>query len=317
MSPFVPFVALEFSSAIGPPAGRYMVREPDGPDADGAIGAAPPRVERATGVIAEAGSADVLQIAIVGASAARGGLVFRRARRADADEEPREVSLLIATLIGAASPLDSHADAVRFLDGTRADEAAQADLVGQAVDVVNVAIRAFRAVARDPFIPEITVADAREIRIGYGEAQDLYVGGWSEAFTPPPPRAPQLSRAERLRPAEGVALALGGRLPLLDAEDLALRTMLDLERGRPRSAALQLRACLDMIVAELTAAGESFVPPRDELERRAGAVERLAALALDDRLDEAALDELAEHLDRVEDALEDWRAWHNSEVPGV
>jgi hypothetical protein len=74
---------------------------------------------------------------------------------------------------------------------------------------------------------------------------------------------------------------------------------------------VQLRATIDLLVAELSDADEAFADPRDELLERSRAVERLAALALDDRLDDAALDELQEQLDRVEDALEDWRAWHD------
>lgn len=291
MSAFVPFVALEFSSAIGPPEGRYVVR------------------------MVEDQPPDVLQLAVVGASPPRGGLVFRKARKAEPDDGPREVSLMIATLIGAANGFEQRRDAVAWLDGCRGDEEQQADLLDDAIAVINRAIRAYRSAARDPLIGEIGRDDARELRIGYGEAEELSKGGWTEAFTPPPPRGPRVSRAERLRPTEAVALALGGRLPILAAEDLALRTMLDLEHGRTRSAAVQLRACIDMLVAELTDAGEAFEPPRDELLARSADVERLAQLALDNRLDEDALAELNEQLDRVEDALEDWRAWHNPVDP--
>lgn len=287
MSAFVPFVALEFTSALGPTPGRYLVRM----EADG--------------------GADVLQIGVVGAAPASGGLVFRRARKAEPNGRPREVSLLVATLIGTTNAFDGRADAAAFLHGCRGDEGQQAELVEQTVDAVNVAVRAYRAAARDPFLGEVTPADAREVRIGYGEAGEITKGGWTEAFTPAPPRSRSVSRAERLRPTEVVSLALAGRLPLLAAEDLALRTMLDLERDRPRSAAVQLRACIDLLVAELTEAGESFAPPREDLERQAVEVGRLAGLALEGGLDGAAVQELRECLDRVEDALEDWRAWHN------
>lgn len=297
MSLLLPFVALEFSSALGPPAGRYIVRK---------LGEQP----RHESGRAQPGDADVLQIITVGASAARGGLVFRRARKAESDDAPRDVSILIASLIGATNAFASHSDAVSFLDGCRASEEEQRTLVTQCVDVINLAIRGYKSAARDPFAAEIEAADAREVRIGYGEPDELAKGGWTEAFNPPPPRAPRMSRAERLAPHEVVANVVSGRLPLLAAEDLALRTMLDLEHGRPRAAALQLRACLELIVAELTDAGEAWIPPRDDLERRLPNAERLAALALDDRVDEDAEAEVAEILDRIEDSLEDWRAWH-------
>ena len=286
-----------------------MVRERAGAERHGP--APEGRSEGHLGVPAGAATADVLHLQVVGAPPARGGLVFRRARSVEPDQGPRDVSLLIATLIGASNRFERQVDAVKFLEGCRADEGEQADLIHQCVDVVNLAIRAYRAAARDPFVSEIEAGDAREVRIGYGESDELTRGGWTEAFTPPPPRAPRVPRSKRLRPTEVVALTIGGRLPLLDAEEMALRTMLDLEHGRPRTAALQLRACLEMLVAELTDAGEFFRPPRDELERRVPEAEELAQLALDNRLDEDRVADVREILDRVEDALEDWRTWHS------
>lgn len=303
MSDFLPFVSMEFSSALGPTAGRYMVRPPGSAVAD-------PSANGAGEAPRELSAADVLQITIIGAPTARGGLVFRRARKVDSDDEPRDVSILIATLIGTNNRFSVRQEAVRFLDACRADEDQQTELVGQCIDAINLAIRAYRAASRDPLPSEIDIHDAREVRIGYGEPEELARGGWTEAFTPPPPRAPKLSRGERLAPTEVVAQIVGGKMPLLGSEDLALRTMLDLEHGRPRAAALQLRATLDLLVSELTDAGESFIPPRDDLEQRIPAVERLAQLALDDRLDDDAEAEVAEILDRIEDALEDYRAWH-------
>jgi len=309
VSELVPFVALEFSSALGPPPGRYLVRSYDDAPAAAALTA---RVKRATGVSAETGAADVLQMTVVGGPPPSGGVVFRRARKADAAAQPREVSLLVAMLIGATNRFADRRAAVGFLEACRADEDQQAELVEQTVDVVNLAVRAYRAAARDPFLAEITPADAREIRIGFGDAKEIVKGGWTEAFVPAPPRTRRLSREERLRPTEVVSLALSGRLPLLAAEEMALRTMLDLESGRPRAAAVQLRACVDLLIAELGDAGEPFAPPRDDLARRVDAVQRLASLGLGGDLDEQAVEELREHLDRVEDALEDWRAWHDA-----
>lgn len=282
-----PFVALEFSHAIGPPPGRYPVE----------LNGAPER--------------DVLQIAALGAPPPSSGIVFRRAKRAHPDDPPREASLLVVTLIGAANRFVRRDEARAFLGKTRSEPERQDELVDQALAATNRAIRAFRGAARDPFVAEVERADARAVRIGFGSAQELAAGRWAEAFSAPPPPAPRLSRAERVAPEEAVAFALTGRLPLLDAEDLALRAMLDLERGRTRSAAVQLRACIDLLVAELTDAGDAFSPPRDELEEHARRVALLAELALDDRLDAAAVEELRAHLDRVEDALGDWRAWHD------
>ena len=289
MAELFPFVALEFSHAIGPPPGRYPVE------------------------LNGAGERDVLQIAALGAPPPSSGIIFRRAKKVRPDDPPREASLLVVTLIGAANRFARRDEARTFLEDTRREPERQDELVDQALAAVNRAIRAFRGAARDPFVGEVERADARAVRIGYGTAQELAAGRFSEAFSAPPPPAPRLSRGERVAPSEAVAFALTGRLPLLDAEDLALRAMLDLERGRPRAAAVQLRACIDLLVAELTDAGDAFAPPRDDLEEHARRVAVLAELALDDRLDESGVDELRGHLESVEDALGDWRAWHEPE----
>lgn len=285
MADLVPFVELEFAHALGPAPGRYVV-------------------------VGDGEEDDVLQIRVLGAPPPRDGWLLRRARRVRDDETPRPTSVLLATLIGAGNRFSTGSEASAFLRSVREEEDRQAMLVDQALDAVNQAIRAFRAAARDPYVAEVARADARAVRIGIGSPEQVAGGRWADAFTPPSPRGPKLSREERLRPSETVALALRAVVPILASEDLALRTMLDLERGRTRAAALQLRACVDLLVAELTDAGTSFAPPRDALLERAPAVERLAQLALDDRLDGDALAELEEHLERVEDALEDWRAWH-------
>ncbi|MCW3010970.1 MAG: hypothetical protein JWO90_1374 [Solirubrobacterales bacterium] len=290
MSEHFPFVALEFGHGLGPEAGRYLVAAED-----------------------DAGH-DVLQLRVIGAPPPKEGLVFRRAHRLDPSTPPRETSVVVATLIGAANRFASGREAERFIQGLKDDEERSTMLVDQAVAVLNTAVRAYRAGARDPYVAEITAADAREVRIGHGTAGALAEGTFSTAFRPPPPRVGRVSRAERLRPTETVAAALGGRLQILGAEDLALRVVLDLEQRRPRAAALGLRACLDLLVAELTDAEPAFEPPRDALLEREAAVERLAQLALADRLDEDAMAELAEHLDRIEDALEDWRSWHAGQL---
>lgn len=291
MTMLMPFVELEFAHALGPELGGFKVTRPTGED-------------------------DVLQFRVDGAAPPK-PILIRRARRVYDNENPRSMSVLLATLLLASERFESKQAADAFFASIRRDEAQQAALIERAVAAINVAIRAHRAAARDPYATEISRAEARAIRIGYGTSEQLTDGRWSEGFEPPLPRADKLSREARLRPAEVMSLALRGKLTILQAEDLALRTMSDLTAGRSRSAAVQLRACIDLLVAELTDAGSSFVPPRDALSERAAAVERLAQLALDDLLDDAAVDELRLHLEHVEDALEDWRAWFSEQAsPG-
>jgi hypothetical protein len=90
----------------------------------------------------------------------------------------------------------------------------------------------------------------------------------------------------------------------LAAEELSLRARADLERGRPRLAALELRSALEAAVAELGAEAGAGAPPgrvaelRDLLPavRRAAAAAPTAAAAPDEA-------ELERILGRLEAAL--------------
>jgi hypothetical protein len=304
------FIQFEFPNTLGPDPGRYLVVPANG-RVDEAAQAELARIDpdRITGVVHELGAADVLQLQVAGAPAPKGGLIFRKPKTAVSGEDPREVSLLVATLIKATEGLDGRREARRFLETIKAQQDRQEEFIEEMVAVLNTAIRAFRAAARDPYLTEIAREDSREVRIGYGSAQDLTAGQWQEAFALPPPRRQRISRAERLKPTEAVSLALDRSLPLLDAEDLALRVMLDLQQNRTRAAAVQLRACADLLVAELTDASHDPViaERRDVLAEHARSIENLANHALDNLLPEGAEMELEEALGAVEDALEAWR----------
>ncbi|HYF27347.1 MAG TPA: hypothetical protein VD931_16505 [Baekduia sp.] len=291
MTTLLPFVELELTHAIGPGEGRYVVGEGE--------------------------DADVLQLRVVGAPPPTGGRLVRRNRAARDDDPPRELSLLRVMWIGASQPMRDREDAEARLERLRREEDEREELVAAVVEIVNIAIRAHRAGARDPYAAELTRADPREVRVGYGTAAELTEGRWRAAFTPPPPRMPRIDRSERLGPTDVVVLALGGRLGLLEAEDLALRALADVDQHRPRAAAVQLRACVDLAAAELREAAAEHQDPaagRDvatwtervaALEPRAAT---LAALALEGRLAEDALDEISGMLTELDEVLGAWRA---------
>ena len=107
--------------------------------------------------------------------------------------------------------------------------------------------------------------DALVARLGYGAGEQVADGLWTDAreLIDPGPRH------RRLRvPAAQARLAalLTGRQIAPACEELTLRARLDLDEGRDREAALQLRIALDAALAEL---------PRDPAEP-----------ALQERLDE-------------------------------
>lgn len=240
----ISFVQFEFSHAIGPAAGRYVVQADDRP-------ATSPAPRAITGVTRATGDGDVLAIDVLGAAPiGAGGLLRRpRPRSQPHGEAPAEVSLLRATLAGAAQPL-SEAEAQAWLqDCSRGEDTARA-WVAAGLAVVNLAIRAHRQAAADPYATEVTAADARAVRLGYATGEQIATGRWESAILLPAAE-PSGDRAARLRPAQAVADALLGRAALTEAEDVALRGLLDLRHGRPRAAALGLRSAVELAAVEL------------------------------------------------------------------
>lgn len=284
----LPFVELEFVHAIGPAEGRYVVA------VDGGEGT----VE------------DVLQIKIVAGATTSKGL-RRRTRDETQAAQPADVPVLRVMWIGASQAATSRGEAASRLERLRRQEDEREELVEAVLGVLNTAVRAHRAAARDPYVAEVTRADPRAVRFGFGEARPLTQGQWTEAFLAPAPRPPSLDRAVRLGPSETVALALRGRLDLLESEELSLRATLDVDQGRWSAAGAQLVAAVDLLRAELRAArsaGVTVAVEDDDLARRGDRVRSLAALALAGELDEVARSELGAHADAVADVLESWRA---------
>ena len=137
---------------------------------------------------------------------------------------------------------------------------------------------------------------------------------WRASATGPAPRsAPRAGSgrrdvpvaAARARRPERLELLLSGRDVALACEELALRARLDLDAGRDREAALQLRAALDAAVAELEGFRELGAVAARLGELRAGRerVEAVAAEALLGGLDDAARSAVATVLGRLEAAL--------------
>ena len=100
-------------------------------------------------------------------------------------------------------------------------------------------------------------------------------------------------RAEALRPQERVAAVLAGREPIDACETLLLRARADLDQGRPREAALQLRAGLEALLAELPASAgpdqaEDLAALRERLESTAGRPARRSQASSAERAAEVA-----------------------------
>jgi hypothetical protein len=185
---------------------------------------------------------------------------------------------------------------------------ATADLsreVRDAVEVLNRVLHAERIVRADPFVREIAPEQALALRVGIGRGEEVAEGHWGDARALPPLAMSRPRRTRALRPQERLAALLAGRDVALAAEELTLRARLDLDRGRTREAALQLRVALEAALAELQAWShhEELARRLAELAQERGAVGAAANRALEGGLDAEQVQDVARVVGRLEAAL--------------
>ncbi|HSJ16680.1 MAG TPA: hypothetical protein VK920_01135 [Solirubrobacterales bacterium] len=224
----------------------------------------------------------------------------RRARTGPAAPAPGPAPLPLTRLtVVSTSDLGGPAEAKGWLREIDEDPGIAEAFVDRALRVVNRALRAQAASARDPYVHEIAADGAAATRIGYGEGEQVADGRWSEARG--------LERAEPRRRRRGapeesqerVAAVLGGHEELAASETLLLRARLDLDQGDARAAALQLRAGAGALLAE-PATGEA----RDEIEELRGRLPELGdAAAATGEPDPERVEWLAETLQVCERVL--------------
>jgi hypothetical protein len=225
----LPFVQFELAGTVGLDEGRYLGRDPE----------------------------RVLVVRIAGAPAPPRRRIGRaKPKDADPDADPPTVPLTTLTAV-RPSPLGDQAASERWLRALRDDPEAIAAELADALGFVNGALHAQRTAVLDPGLADVAAEHALAVRIGFGEGEQLAEGRFSEAFEVP--RSARRRRGEMLRPQERVAAVLGGRETVAVCELLLLRARSDLDAGRDREAALQLRVGLEALLAErdsLTAPGQ-------------------------------------------------------------
>jgi hypothetical protein len=271
--PLFAFSQIEVPWPLGPADGRYLVR------ADGAHPQAPPT--------------HVLLFETLGASSR--GRLARRKRPASPDPEPTPVATGRATVVATAEPFADAAAAARWLDAAGEDELAIH------LRVLERTLHVFRAVTADPYSEPLARERLLVARIGFGEGEQVAQGRWSEArelFPPPASR----KRSRIVEPQARLAGVLGGHVPLLVCEGLALRARQDLDAGRTRSAALQLRIAVDAALAELATDG-GLASRLAQLSELAPTLDAAAAAAPTRKLTEPELTTVALALSRLEAAL--------------
>ncbi|MEA2288356.1 MAG: hypothetical protein QOD55_353 [Solirubrobacteraceae bacterium] len=264
---------LEFPWALGPPDGRYVVRGHAGEPTHVAV------------------------LATLAAPQRR--LLRRRGRRPAAPEPaPEPVTTARATLVAARAFDDDAAE--RWLRDVDA-EAETAD----ALAVLNRLLHLHRTATADPAVREVVRDQALAVRVGVGAGEQVAEGRWARAVALPRPDPRRARRDTALRPQERLAALLAGRDVALACEELALRARADLQAGRLREAALQLRIALAAALGELA----PWAPRGDvedrlaELRELRPAAEAAAESALQGGLDDPAAADVEHVLSRLEAAL--------------
>jgi hypothetical protein len=231
---FFGFVQFDFAGTLPLADGRYLAGSPDG------------------------GDETVLVLQRIGAPA----LAERRRRRGrsvPADPEPAPLALTRATVIRAASPFEGPAEAARWLDEALEIEDTIEVVATAAAAALNRALHAQAVAAADPYGRQLTPEQAERVLIGYGSGEETADGRFSDARQvdlAPRAGSRRRKREEELRPQERVAAVLRGREQLDACETLLLRARADLDAGRTREAALQLRVGVEALLSELDGAVE-------------------------------------------------------------
>ena len=205
-------------------------------------------------------------------------------------------------------PFESDEEAASWLAvATESTERAD-ELIDDALALVNRALHAHNVATQDPHGAGASALAALAIRVGYGSGDEVADGRWSEAATVPPPAGPR-RRSDALRPQERLAAELSGREHADACETLLLRARADLDGGRTREAALQLRVGLEALLAEASADGlpaehaEKQLADLAALEERRSITGDAANEALKGELSEARAAEVTETLEVCERVL--------------
>ena len=172
----------------------------------------------------------------------------RRPRESEAAAPPPEVPLARAMAIRAFAPFDGPEAAAAWLAATVGSEEATDAVVDFGIDLVNDALHAHAVAAADPYVGPLAVERAVGVRVGFGSGDETAEGAYREAHEIDvwaTGASRRRRRQEDLRPQERVAAVLRERDHLAVCEPLLLRARADIDAGRRREAALQLRAATD------------------------------------------------------------------------
>jgi hypothetical protein len=192
--------------------------------------------------------------------------------------------------VRAFEPFESERDAAGWLDRAIEAEDAIDALIEEGIGLLNRALHAHGTASGDPRVHGLSPERATAVRIGYGEGEEVAAGRFTAAHevdAGATGASRRQRRAAELRPQERTAAVLGGRERIDACETLLLRARADLDAGRDREAALQLRIGLEALLAELDGAVEDpgHVADMATLEARRSEAGDAANMALKGDLD--------------------------------
>lgn len=225
---------------------------------------------------------------------------FRRSRRRKQDAATIPATRLTVV---EADPLDVP-DPERWLAG--ADGPAVLD---DAISVLQRLLHLSAIAANDPHPRPLRLRDLTRATLAYGTGHEGSEGRWTAGrrLSVPADRPERVRRSGRgLGSEERLAELLGGRDAVLAAEPLTLRARQDLDAGRVREAALQLRIATEVAIAELEPwrAAPRLDDALRELRDARGAVAEIAAAAVRGGLEDEQIETVRSVLATLTRALE-------------
>lgn len=230
----------------------------------------------------------------------------RRTREAET-AEPTPLPVTRVTAVRAQQPFANPEEASSWLAATAERGDAVEEVLGEGIDLLNRALHALAVASADPFVAEQRAERAVVVRIGYGSGDEVAASRFSEArhVAVGGGDARRRSREDDLRPQERLAAVLGGREGIDACEPLLLRARADLDAGRLREAALQLRVAVEALLVELS--GALTDPGHEEdmaqLGARRGEAGEAANAALRGELDPERARQVAELIALAERVL--------------
>jgi hypothetical protein len=284
------FMQLEFPWDLGPADGRYLLR--DSPEGE------PEHVIVIDTVGATRAGAELRESrGLLGFLARRTGEAGR-----EASPEPAPVPTTRVTVIDPVSLSAEHQAQAWLGELDRERD------IAAAVATINRVLYQHRVAAADPYINEVSPAQALVVRAGWGEGEQVSLGQWLHAreLTLRQGRGirRRRDRSWALRPQERLAALMGGRSRPLLCEELVLGARLDLDQGRTALAAVGLDQAMAATVAELRAEGRQDLLLRiAELEKLRPGVSAQAAVALEGGEGMPDVEVISHALGRAEAAL--------------